>query len=179
MSPPYNKNKHAGRRAFAARSTPLALAGREGENAIYSPLSLWSALAMLAQCAGGESRQQVLDALGADSVDTLRQQAELVWRSLYTDDGLSALILANSVWLNSALEGAYVQDTLDTLAKAYYAGGQGHCCGRRQLLCALYGQMRGQNGVDLPAGISGTGAGTCLSGSLWVCFRRAVYLCDR
>ncbi len=114
--------EHAALTAFAARSTPLALAGREGENAIYSPLSLWSALAMLAQCAGGESRQQVLDALGADSVDTLRQQAELVWRSLYTDDGLSALILANSVWLNSALEGAYVQDTLDTLAKAYYAG---------------------------------------------------------
>ena len=107
---------------FAAKSVPLVLTEHTEENAIYSPLSLWSALAMLAQCAGGESRQQVLDALGADSVDTLRQQVELVWRSLYTDDGLSALILANSVWLNSALEGAYVQDTLDTLAKAYYAG---------------------------------------------------------
>lgn len=114
--------EHAALTAFAARSTPLTLAGREGENAIYSPLSLWSALAMLAQCAGGDSRQQVLDALGADSVDTLRQQVELVWRSLYTDDGLSALILANSVWLNSALEGAYAQDTLDALAEAYYAG---------------------------------------------------------
>lgn len=114
--------EHAALTAFAARSTPLVLAGREGENAIYSPLSLWSALIMLARCAGGESRQQVLDAVGADSLETLQRQAEHVWRSLYTDDGLSALILANSVWLNSALEGAYVQDTLDALAEAYYAG---------------------------------------------------------
>ena len=43
---------------FAGRSTPLAIAGMEGENTVYSPLSLWSALAMLAQCAGGESRQE-------------------------------------------------------------------------------------------------------------------------
>lgn len=114
--------EHAALAAFAARSTPLALAGREGENAIYSPLSLWSALAMLARCAGGESRQQVLDALGTDSVEQLREQVSHIWQTLYTDDGLSALILANSVWLNSALEGAYVRDTLDALAQTYYAG---------------------------------------------------------
>lgn len=117
-----SEGEHAALTAFAARSTPLALAGREGENAIYSPLSLWSALAMLARCAGGDSRQQVLDALGADSVEQLQEQVSHIWQTLYTDDGLSALILANSVWLNSALEGAYVRDTLDALAEAYYAG---------------------------------------------------------
>lgn len=114
--------EHAALTAFAARSLPLAVAGREGENAIYSPLSLWSALAMLARCAGGDSRQQVLDALGADSVEQLQEQVSHIWQTLYTDDGLSALILANSVWLNSALEGAYVRDTLDALAQKYYAG---------------------------------------------------------
>lgn len=117
-----SEGEHAALTAFAARSTPLALAGREGENAIYSPLSLWSALAMLARCAGGDSRQQVLDALGADSVEQLQEQVSHIWQTLYTDDGLSALILANSVWLNSALEGAYVRDTLDALAQKYYAG---------------------------------------------------------
>lgn len=116
------EGEHAALTAFAAKSTPLAVAGREGENAIYSPLSLWSALAMLAQCANGESRQQVLDALGADSVDTLQEQVEHVWRSLYTDDGQSTLILANSVWINSGMEGTYVQGTLDALAEKYYAG---------------------------------------------------------
>ena len=114
--------EHAALTAFAAKSLPLAVAGHEGENAVYSPLSLWSALAMLAQCAEGESRQQVLDALGADSVEQLREQVSHIWQTLYTDDGLSALILANSIWLNSGMEGVYVQETLDTLAEAYYAG---------------------------------------------------------
>lgn len=114
--------EHAALTAFAAKSVSLAVAGHEGENAIYSPLSLWSALAMLAQCAGGDSRQQVLDALGADSVETLQEQVEHVWQTLYTDDGQSALILANSIWLNSNLKGSYVHKTLDILARKYYAG---------------------------------------------------------
>lgn len=108
--------------AFAARSTPLVLPEGTGENAVYSPLSLWSALSMLAQCAGGDSRRQVLEAVGADSVDLLQEQVSQIWRALYTDDGQSALILANSIWLNSEMEGAYVQDTLDALAEKYYAG---------------------------------------------------------
>ena len=107
---------------FAARSIPLALAGHEGENAVYSPLSLWSALAMLAQCAEGDSRQQVLDALGADHVDSLQEAVSHTWRTLYTDDGISSLLLGNSVWLNDAVGGTYVQDTLDTLAQKYFAG---------------------------------------------------------
>jgi len=47
---------------------------------------------------------------------------EHIWRALYTDDGMSALILANSIWLNSNMQGAYIQETLDTLAQKYYAG---------------------------------------------------------
>lgn len=108
--------------AFAAKSLPLAVADHEEKNAVYSPLSLWSALAMLAQCAGGTSRQQVLDALGADSVDSLQDTVSHVWRTLYTDDGMSSLILGNSIWLNSNLEGSYVRETLDTLAQKYFAG---------------------------------------------------------
>lgn len=114
--------EHAALTAFAARSIPLVLAGQEGKNAIYSPLSLWSALAMLARCAEGDSRQQVLDAMGADSVDALQDQVEHLWRALYTDDGQSALILANSIWLNSNLQGTYVPETLDVLARKHYAG---------------------------------------------------------
>lgn len=114
--------EHAILNTFAARSTALVLASQEGENAIYSPLSLWSALAMLAQCADGNSRRQVLDAIGAEDAAALQNQVEHIWRALYTDDGMSSLILANSIWLNSNMEGTYVQDTLDTLAQKYYAG---------------------------------------------------------
>ena len=107
---------------FAAKSIPLVLAEHTEENAIYSPLSLWSALAMLAQCADGDSRRQVLEAIGAEDAAALQDQVEHIWRALYTDDGMSALILANSIWLNSNMQGTYVQETLDTLAQKYYAG---------------------------------------------------------
>ena len=108
--------------AFASKSAPLVLMEGTGENIIYSPLSLWSALALLAQCAEGDSRQQVLDAIEVERVDALQDQVEHIWRALYTDDGQSALVLANSIWLNQNLEGSYVQETLDTLAQKYYAG---------------------------------------------------------
>ena len=108
--------------AFAGASTPLVLAGHEGENAIYSPLSLWSALAMMAECAGGDSRQQVLDALDVSDTARLQDSVSQVWRALYTDDGHSTLQLANSIWLNSALEGTYVPETLDALAQQHFAG---------------------------------------------------------
>lgn len=107
--------------AFAGKSVPLVLAGHEGENAIYSPLSLWSAMAMLAQCAGGDSRRQVLDAMGADSVDSLQESVSRIWAALYTEDGVSSLTLANSIWLNSGLEGAYARETLDALAQKHFA----------------------------------------------------------
>jgi len=108
--------------AFAAKSTSLAIKGHEGENAVYSPLSLWSALAMLAQCAGGDSRQQALDALEVDGVDTLQEAVSRIWKALYTDDGNSSLLLANSIWLNDSAQGTYVQDTLDTMAQKHFAG---------------------------------------------------------
>lgn len=116
------EGEHVILNSFAAKSASLVLAGQEGKNAIYSPLSLWSALAMLAQCADGDSRLQVMTALNMENLDSLEEMASHIWQTLYTDDGQSALLLANSIWLNSSLQGTYVQDTLDTLARKYYAG---------------------------------------------------------
>lgn len=107
---------------FAAKSTPLALAGQEGKNAAYSPVSLWTALAMLAPCAQGDSQSQLLSALGVAGQRELTDQVSRVWKGLYTNDGVSSLILSNSVWLNDAQKGDYVQATLDSLARDYFAG---------------------------------------------------------
>lgn len=106
---------------FAARSTPLVLEGRQGENTLYSPLSLWSALALLAQSAAGDSRAQVLAALDTDSVEMLQEQVSQVWRGLHTDNGSQSLVPGNSIWLNSAAEASYVQETLDILSSHYYS----------------------------------------------------------
>ena len=108
--------------AFAADSTPLVFKGHEGENAIYSPLSLWSALVLAAQCAQGESRAQLLGALHYGDWEGLAALMREVWLMLYTDDGRDALTLANSVWLSDTAQGHYVQDTLDVLAKDCFSG---------------------------------------------------------
>ena len=96
---------------FAAKSTPLALAGQEGKNAAFSPVSLWAALAMLAPCAQGDSQSQLLSALGVAGQRELTDQVSRLWKGLYTNDGVSSLILSNSVWLNDAQQGEYVQVT--------------------------------------------------------------------
>lgn len=107
---------------FAAKGTPLALAGQEGKNAAFSPVSLWAALAMLAPCAQGDSQSQLLSALGVAGQRELTDQVGRLWKGLYTNDGVSSLILSNSLWLNDAQQGGYVQATLDTLGRDYFAG---------------------------------------------------------
>ena len=105
--------------AFFARSAQTFLTGAEGENRVYSPLNVYMALSMLAQLTDGESREQILTLLGSESMDALRQQASDVWNANYRDDGALTSILASSLWLNQNVK--FNQDTMDTLAKDFYA----------------------------------------------------------
>ena len=84
---------------FLATTIPQLLAGHEGQNRMYSPLSLYMSLAMLAEITDGESREQVLGLLGAPDLETLRLQAQAVWKANYVNDGASTRILATSLWL--------------------------------------------------------------------------------
>ena len=97
------------------------LTGGENENRVYSPLNIYMALAMLCETTDGESRDQLLNLLGADSAEEVRALAQDLWRDNYRDDGQTASILANSMWLNDIFDCHYVQETLDTLARDYYA----------------------------------------------------------
>lgn len=105
---------------FWASSIPVFLAGDETENHVYSPLNLYMALAMLAETAGGESREQILSLLGADTIESLRTQAGHVWNAHYLNDGVNSTILANSLWLDEGV--SYNKSTLDILSEEYFAG---------------------------------------------------------
>jgi hypothetical protein len=72
-----------------------------GENQAYSPLNVYLAMAMLAETTDGNSRQQLLDLLGVDSIEALRTQAGHVWNAHYCVDGQTTSLLANSLWLTS------------------------------------------------------------------------------
>lgn len=99
-------------------STEL-LSGSDGENRVYSPGSTYMALAMLAETAGGDSRYQILDLLEADSIESLREQAENMWKANYRNDGATTSILANSLWLNEGV--TFNVGTLQRLADSYRA----------------------------------------------------------
>lgn len=104
---------------FLTASAKELLAEDGGENKVYSPLNLYLALSMLTQTTGGESRQQLLDLLGAASAEELREQAPALWKNHYRDDGLVTSLLGNSLWLRDDM--GYSQETLELLAKDYYA----------------------------------------------------------
>ena len=90
-----------------------------GKNAVYSPINVYLALAMLAETTDGNSRQQLLDLLGEKSISSLRKQVQNLFIANYQDDGTTRSILASSLWLDEDVD--FVQETLDTLAADYYA----------------------------------------------------------
>lgn len=105
--------------AYFAYVIPEFLKGSDGENITCSPLNIYMALAMLAETTEGQTRQQILDLLKADSMDTLRTQAGQVWKAHYNRDGLSTSVLGSSLWLHE--DAVFNEDTVNTLAEAYYA----------------------------------------------------------
>lgn len=100
---------------FFISTMAQVLSGNSGENEAFSPMNLYMALAITAELSGGDS--QILALLGADSLETLRSQANNLWRATYRD-GNNPCLLANSLWLDNDL--SYAQETMDTLAETYY-----------------------------------------------------------
>lgn len=89
------------------------------ENKVYSPLSLFMALSMSAEISDGNTRQQILDVLAQDDIDSLRSHAKSIWQANYMDDGMAKCILASSLWMNGRMP--YTQSTIEFLADNYYS----------------------------------------------------------
>lgn len=106
-------------RNFLDDSMKLFLSDADGKNAVFSPINTYMALAVAAETAEGSGRQQILDALGAGSIEELRDSAGRLWSYAYSDDGLTTCVLGNSLWLRDDSE--YDADTLQRLADSYYA----------------------------------------------------------
>ena len=104
---------------FFNKSTPVFLQNDDGENRIYSPLSLYMALGMSAEITDGDTRQQILDVLAQKDLKTLRSHARSIWQANYMDDGMAKSLLATSLWTNDTY--TYRTETLDALTQHYYA----------------------------------------------------------
>jgi len=88
-------------------------------NQAYSPLNVYLAMAMLAETTDGNSRQQILDLFGLDTIEALREQVGHLWNAHYCEDGITSTLLANSVWLDDSYN--FKRETAQLLADRYYA----------------------------------------------------------
>ena len=67
-------------------------------NRMYSPLSLYYALALANEGAAGQTRDEIASVLGAPSTVDVPQQCGNLFRVLATDP-FSTVDLANSIWM--------------------------------------------------------------------------------
>ena len=115
-----------------------------GENKVCSPVNIYMALAMLAETSGGDSRQEILNVLGASDLESLRSQAGDLWNAQYHNDQATFLVLANSLWLNQDLP--LRQDTINRLAETYCASSYSGLPGSPQMDQALQSWLNDQTG---------------------------------
>ena len=138
---------------YIRSALPALLGGGDGENSIVSPLNIYLALAMLAEVTDGNSRAQILSLLGADGIEALRETAGNLWTANYVNDGASACILADSLWLSDS--GSYNSDTLARLAEIYRASAYSGEMGSDALNEALRSWINEQTGSLLAEQASG------------------------
>ena len=130
--------------SYFSESVPMLLNAEPGKNAVCSPLNIYMALAMLAEITDGSSRQQILDLLEANNINTLRTQAGQVWKAHYYNDGLSTSILGSSLWLDK--DYTCNQKTAELLAEAYFASVFTGDLGTEEMDQALQGWLSKQTG---------------------------------
>ncbi len=95
------------------------LADGNGGNAVCSPLNIYMALSMLAEVTDGNTRQQILDVLEAEDMESLRKRVKALWDVNYVDTPLIKSLLADSMWLRNDI--SYHEDALRKLAEEYHA----------------------------------------------------------
>ena len=109
----------AGLFGFLEKSIPVFLGGEAGKNRVYSPVNLYVALGMLAECTDGESREQILSLLGEGNLEAQRTAVTMVWKKAFRDSDRGKCLLANSLWMNDAAD--LKRDVPERLAADYFA----------------------------------------------------------
>ena len=106
---------------FAARFASAALkeAAQSGtENAVVSPISVYMGLSLAAASSAGETKEELLSALGVTE-EALGEGISILWRSLNRELGKTGdITLSNGIWLDKSTP--FVEETLDVLAEDYY-----------------------------------------------------------
>lgn len=104
---------------FYSTSAREILSSADGKNIVYSPLAVYEALSMLAEITDGSTRDEVLEVLGSPDIETLRERAQALFVTNYSEDEKGSTFPAASLWINS--DYPYNKGTVDNLAFNYFA----------------------------------------------------------
>jgi serpin B len=109
---------------FSYRTGSALLKDNAGKNINFSPLSLYYALAVASTGAGGDTRGQMLDLLGASDSEYLSVQCKNLYNNLYKDNEIGKLRIANSIWMDNDMNGEplkFKDSFVENAAKNLYA----------------------------------------------------------
>ena len=112
---------------FSAKLTASVCAEYgQSDNIVISPLSIYMALSLAIECAGGETRQEILDAVGVtyDEVNKFAQNLYGFANIEYSQPNIVGIeqtvarqILTNSIWLDDSV--SFIREGVDKLASEY------------------------------------------------------------
>ncbi len=103
--------------AFAAKTVEELFSSKE--NYIYSPLSLYVALGMLAEGVSSETALDQIENLLGSNLTAIRKEMPLIYNNNYYTNKKGSLRLANSIWIKDGLD--VLDQYLESLATSYYA----------------------------------------------------------
>jgi serine protease inhibitor len=93
-------------------------------NGCYSPLSLYFSLSLACSGANGKTREELLALLDMSDQARLSGQSGNLYRLLYTDNEMTQLKIANSLWLDKEYQGQpvlYKENFTQNAAAQFYA----------------------------------------------------------
>jgi len=105
---------------FASNSTAILLGGSD-ENVVYSPISLYMALSVLASGADGNTKEEIYKTMGLSGkdIDYLTEQTGKLYRRLYSENEVGTLKIANALWLENKFP--FHDDYVTKAAEKFYA----------------------------------------------------------
>lgn len=107
-----------------AYTTASQILKDKDENVMYSPLSLYYALAIVANGSQGDTQKELFDLMNVDDNDYLSQQCGNLYRLLYMDNKVSKLKIANSLWMDNEVNGnkvTFKDDFINNAKENFYA----------------------------------------------------------
>ena len=105
---------------FSSLLSATLLDGRRNRN--LSPISVWLAMAMVAEGANGETQAELLKLLGCKTIEDLRTACAAMLKTLSVEDEGCVLDVHNSLWMAEAIGGMPVhfhEDFLSVLGDTY------------------------------------------------------------